>query len=63
MLIEVQQLVKQISALKKQRNSVFARIETLKLHGPNWNPQQIAAKHQQLLDIEEKIETLENRRL
>ena len=63
MLIEIQQLAKQISDLKKQRNSLFARIETLKLRGPNRDQQRIEAKQQQLLDLEEKLKSLENKLL
>ena len=61
MLIEVQQLTQQIKDLKKRRNSLFARIETLKLRGPNKNQHRIEATQQRLIDTQKKLSLLENR--
>ena len=59
MLIEVKQLAKQINNIKKKRNSLYARIEVLKLRGPNRDQKAINNKQQALDELDNKLSELE----
>ncbi|MBX2847911.1 MAG: hypothetical protein KTR16_06315 [Acidiferrobacterales bacterium] len=58
-MIEIHNLDQQIEELKSKRNSLYARIETLKLRGPNKNPKLIDEKKGSLLAAERQLKALE----
>ncbi len=59
MLIEIDQLAKKIRDLEKKRNSLYARVEVLKLRRANKDQNLIEGKQQILVEIESKLSELE----